>query len=60
MNNLHLIRRNDERYPGIAQDESPKEICVLGTEEQTAWVAAALSNWYPGCDYIFYEVAEEE
>lgn len=52
----NTIRKNSERYPGIAP-EWPEEFEVAKlTMKQADELAYRLSNFYPGCDYAFYVV----
>lgn len=48
-----FILRNDERYGDMAKD-LPRRIIAFGTLKQAQEMADRLSNWYAGCDYMFY------
>jgi hypothetical protein len=56
--NFFIVKKQSDRYPGLA-DDLPNEIVCHGTKEQAELLAERLSNYYPGCDYIFYVVDEE-
>lgn len=55
---MWIITKQTSRYSGLAK-ELPDLIICNGTKEQAEELAFRLSNWYPGCDYIFF-VADEE
>jgi hypothetical protein len=46
---LYVIRRNDERYPGMAGTDHPPSLAVEGTLDQAEWVARELSLHFAGC-----------
>ncbi len=54
------IRRNDERYGDMAKDLPSTIICLNCTEDQARLVAQRLTNWYAGCDYMFYLFPEDD
>lgn len=49
---MHIILKSD-RYPGLGEKFPPRITCE-GTLEQAKALAEYMSNWYPGCEYIFY------
>lgn len=49
-----VIRRNDDRYPGMETRPIPDTITVEGTLAQADEFAEWLSNYYPGCDYLYF------
>ena len=57
----YVLLRNDDRYNHGVSDESdklgrqfPAQIIVHGTLEQANNLAEYLSNFFPGCDYMWY------
>lgn len=53
-----IIKYNEERYGDLYDHQKqaiPKDINISGvTKEQANWIAERLSDWFPGCDYIYY------
>jgi len=48
----YVIKIND-RYDGTIKDP-PKMIIVIGTVNNAIEIAKRLSDFYAGCDYIYY------
>jgi len=49
-----LIIRNKDRYGSIGSDRYPDSFTVEGlTVEQAENLARDMTNYYPGCDYLF-------
>lgn len=53
------VEWNAERY-GVVGEFEPARIFVPGPIEHARWVAARLSDGWPGQDYVFYVVGDPE
>lgn len=47
------ILRDDKRYPGM-DTRFPIKIVVYGTAQEAVNLASYLSNFYAGCDLLFF------
>lgn len=55
---MFRILKDKQRYEDTG-NELPDEILCNGTLEQAREVAFRLSNWYAGCDFLFYVEGDE-
>jgi hypothetical protein len=56
---IWFVMRNDERYGDMAKD-LPRQMIVFGTLKEAREMAERLSNWYAGCDYMFYVCGDDD
>lgn len=48
-----IIRYNKNRYPDIIKDP-PEMIIVAGPVNYALDLSMRMSDYYPGCDHLFY------